>query len=137
MVSPNKGPSAFRKWVGRGDCREAWIDFVKIDAEGAEEGVIAGMMVILTRDHPGLILEFNAARYRDPRGFLDQLQAIYSRMGYVDYNGNVVSISAPQVINDRRSEDWLLYFDQPPPLAQPRIQKLTGPGFSGHRLQRN
>ena len=88
------------------------IDFVKIDAEGAEEAVIAGMMHLLTRDRPGLILEFNAARYRDARRFVDQLQAIYRRMQYIDYDGHAVSITPSRVITDRWGEDWLLYFDQ-------------------------
>jgi len=94
------------------------IDFVKIDAEGAEEGVIAGMTRILKRDHPGLLLEFNAARSRDPGGFLDELQAIYSRMRYIDYGSNAVSITASQVVSERWGEDWLLYFDQPSPLLE-------------------
>jgi hypothetical protein len=85
------------------------IDFVKIDAE---EGVIAGMMHILQRDRPGLILEFNAARYRDPSTFLNQLQSIYNRMRHIDYGGNAVSITASQVVSERWGEDWLLYFDQ-------------------------
>ena len=90
------------------------IDLVKIDAEGGEEGVIAGMMSVLSRDRPGLILEFNAARYSDPSAFLDQLRAIYNRMRYVDYSGNAVSIAASEVVSDRWGEDWLLYFDQTP-----------------------
>src|SRR6266404_9443736 len=94
------------------------IDFVKIDAEGAEEGVIAGMTRILERDRPGLLLEFNAARSRSPGGFLDELQAIYSRMRYIDYGGNAVSITASQVLRERWGEDWLLYFDQPSPLEE-------------------
>jgi FkbM family methyltransferase len=94
------------------------IDFVKIDAEGAEEDVIAGMTGILKRDHPGLILEFNAARSRDPGGFLDHLQAIYSRMRYIEYSGDAVSVTASQLVSERRGEDWLLYFDQPSPLVE-------------------
>ncbi len=95
-------------------CEAPRIDFVKIDAEGAEEAVIAGMMGILTRDRPSLILEFNAARYRDAPGFVDQLQAIYSRMRYIDYSGNALPITPSQVISDRWGQDWLLYFDQEP-----------------------
>ena len=87
------------------------IDFVKIDAEGAEEGIIAGMQNILTRDRPGLILEFNAARCRDPGGFISLLQAIYSRLRYIDYRGGSVAVTASQLLNERPGEDWLLYFD--------------------------
>ena len=94
------------------------IDFLKIDVEGSEEAVIAGLMRILTRDRPGLVLEFNAGRYSDARGFVDKLQAIYSRMSYIDYQANIVPITASQVISDRRGEDWLLYFDPAPALVE-------------------
>jgi FkbM family methyltransferase len=112
------------------------IDFVKIDAEGAEEGIIAGMMNILTRDRPRLILEFNAARYRDPRGFLDQLQAFYTRMRFIDYQGAAVSITVSQITGDRSGEDWLLYFDQAPALVEPeslpkRLVSVIGPRRTG------
>ena len=105
--------------------RASRIDFVKIDAEGAEEAVIAGMMRTLVRDRPSLILEFNAARYRDARGFVDQLRAIYNRMRYIDWEGNAVSITASQVTSDRWGEDWLLYFDQSP--ASSRLWKKAEP----------
>jgi FkbM family methyltransferase len=114
LVSPELGtlhkiPQVRLDEVASGATR---VDFVKIDAEGAEEGIIGGMQHILARDRPGLILEFNAVRYGDPRGFLDQLQAIYSRMRYIDYSGAAVSITRSQVISERPGEDWLLYFDQ-------------------------
>ena len=95
------------------------VDFVKIDVEGSEKSVIAGLMRTLTRDRPSLIIEFNAGRYRDPRGFVHQLQSVYNRMRYIDYEGNAVSITLGQVVSDRWGEDWLLYFDQfLPPLAE-------------------
>jgi FkbM family methyltransferase len=94
------------------------IDLVKIDVEGSEEAVIAGLMRTLTRDRPGLLLEFNAGRCRDARGLVDQLQAVYNRMRYIDYEGNAISITPSQVVSDRCGEDWLLYFDQLPPLAE-------------------
>jgi FkbM family methyltransferase len=94
------------------------IDFVKIDVEGSEESVVAGLMRTLTRDRPGLVIEFNAGRYRDPRGFVDRLQSVYNRMRYIDYEGNAVSVTLADVVSDRLGEDWLLYFDQfEPPLT--------------------
>jgi FkbM family methyltransferase len=92
----------------------ARIDFVKIDAEGAEEAVIAGMMKILTRDKPGLILEFNAARYVDPRAIIDKLATVYSRMRYIDFECNASPVTMDDLITIRWGEDWLLYFDQSP-----------------------
>lgn len=92
------------------------IDLVKIDAEGAEEGVVAGMTALLERDRPGLLLEFNAARYADPRGFLDRLRALYGRMRYIDFECNASPVAADQLMSERWGEDWMLYFDQPPAL---------------------
>jgi FkbM family methyltransferase len=91
----------------------ARIDFVKIDAEGAEESAISGMSRILARDKPCLLLEFNAHRYGDPRGFLDRLTAIYDRMRYIDFEANAVAVSIEDVLGRQSREDWMLYFDQP------------------------
>jgi FkbM family methyltransferase len=40
---------------------EQKVDFLKIDAEGAEAAIISGMIGVLERDKPALVLEFNAA----------------------------------------------------------------------------
>ena len=42
------------------------IDLIKIDAEGSEEAIIAGMSTLLHRDRPSLVLEFNSRRCADP-----------------------------------------------------------------------
>jgi len=86
------------------------IDFIKIDAEGAEEGIIDGAVTTLARDKPHLVLEFNAARCRDPRAFLAQLTSIYGRLRHIDYYGNAVQVTEAQIESDRPGEDWLLYF---------------------------
>jgi FkbM family methyltransferase len=86
------------------------IDFIKIDAEGAEEGIIAGALKTLARDKPHLVLEFNTSRYRDPRAFLAQLTGIYGRLRHIDFYGNAVEVTEGQVESDRSGEDWLLYF---------------------------
>ena len=89
----------------------ARIALVKIDAEGAEESVIEGMSGTLARDKPCLLLEFNVARYRDPRGFVSLLQSLYSRMRFIDFDGNAVPASIEDLLDVRRV-DWMLYFDQ-------------------------
>jgi FkbM family methyltransferase len=86
------------------------IDFIKIDAEGAEESIIAGALKTLARDKPHLVLEFNGARYRDPRAFLAQLTSIYGRLRHIDYYGHTVEVTEAQIQSDRPGEDWLLYF---------------------------
>jgi FkbM family methyltransferase len=98
------------------------VDIVKIDAEGAEQTIIAGMTRTLTRDRPGLLLEFNAARYSDARAFIDQLLTIYDRMRYVDYVGNPAPITPSEAVTDRWGEDWLLFFDCSPPTAHSQMR---------------
>jgi len=58
------------------------IDFVKMDVEGYEPGVLAGMSRTIARDHPIVLTEFWPYGMRDagfdPEGFLDTwLQAGY------------------------------------------------------------
>jgi FkbM family methyltransferase len=90
------------------------IDLVKIDAEGAEQDIIAGMAGILRRDKPLLLLEFNPARYGDPAAFLDELGSIYGRVRYIDFEANAAEARPQQVLSDRSGEDWLLLFDDAP-----------------------
>lgn len=50
------------------------IDFIKIDVEGAEERLWTGMSGIIAQNRPlTIILEFTAARYREPAAFLHDI----------------------------------------------------------------
>ena len=89
------------------------IDLIKVDAEGAEQDIIAGMEEILRRDRPALLLEFNPGRYRDPAAFLARLNALYARMRYVDFDCTARSVTIEKLIGDESGEDWLLFFDHP------------------------
>jgi FkbM family methyltransferase len=86
------------------------IDFVKIDAEGAEEAVVAGMLATLRRDRPLLVLEFNAARARDPAALLATLGAIYGTPRYLDLHGNMLETTPQRLLRERFATDWLLVF---------------------------
>jgi FkbM family methyltransferase len=92
---------------------EHWprIDFVKIDAEGAEEAIIAGMAARLRRDKPHLVLEFNARRARDPAGLLAILGDIYGRgPRYLDLHGNLRNAAPGQLLTEQLGIDWLVVF---------------------------
>jgi FkbM family methyltransferase len=56
------------------------LDLVKIDAEGAEVSILAGMRETIDRFKPKILLEFNAARYQDPRGFFAGIAGHYPRV---------------------------------------------------------
>ena len=88
------------------------VDFIKIDAEGAEESILAGMKQTLIRDKPLLVAEFNAGRCRDPYGFLGELRSIYGRLSYLDVHGRVRETSVERLMADSRV-DWLLHLDDP------------------------
>jgi FkbM family methyltransferase len=94
------------------------VDFIKIDVEGTEEAVIAGLGKVLRRDKPCLVLEFNAARCRDADALLGALGAIYGAIHYLDPYGNEVETTATQLKTQRFAEDWLLFFDNPTGLNQ-------------------
>jgi FkbM family methyltransferase len=86
------------------------VDFIKIDAEGAEEAVIAGALATLRRDRPQLVLEFNAARARDPDRLLELLGEIYGGPRYLDLQGNVVDTTPARLVRERFGIDWLVVF---------------------------
>ncbi len=105
------------------------IDLVKIDAEGAEQDIVAGMEGILRRDRPSLLLEFNPGRYADAAGFLQTLTALYGRMRYIDFDTNATQVTPQQVLDDRSGEDWLLLFDEPPTAAPALGEGAIGAGL--------
>ncbi|MGD9879908.1 MAG: FkbM family methyltransferase [Reyranella sp.] len=110
------------------------IDVVKIDAEGAEVGVIAGMARLIARDRPAIALEFNAARYRAPAEFLNLLLASYGDAREMTLDGNLVPLDFASVTDRSNTTDRYLMFgfdslreavDEP---AQP------APGFASGQL---
>ena len=90
------------------------IDFLKIDAEGAEEAIIEGMMQSLLTYKPLIVLEFNAFRCRDPQGLLAKLLSVYDKIKHIDYDGKAVVIDQTRIMSERIGEDWLLFFGSSP-----------------------
>lgn len=86
------------------------VDLVKIDAEGGERGVIAGMRQLIARDHPAIVLEFNAARYPEPRAFLDELLGSYSGAQELGFDGVLRPLNAASVLDQDNREDHILWF---------------------------
>jgi FkbM family methyltransferase len=83
------------------------VDFIKIDVEGAEELTWRGMRQTL-RKHPNikLLLEFGAARYPNPRAFLEEIQAEGFVLRHVADRGNLESLSIDQYLSDRPDSHW-------------------------------
>ena len=86
------------------------VDLIKIDVEGAEEAVWRGMeKTIATNSKLVVILEFNAARYEDPRGFLGEIEKAGFPLRYIEVNAEVVGASVRKLLTTRVGEDWMLY----------------------------
>lgn len=86
------------------------IDFMKIDVEGAEEGMIHGSSHLIERDRPSLVLEFNMLRCRDPKQLLDYLESLYGKPSVIDFDAKAKSITTEALMDPSRTEDWLLYY---------------------------
>jgi Methyltransferase FkbM domain len=88
------------------------VDFLKIDAEGAEESIIEGMSKCLKDYRPSLIVEYNAARCKKPEVMLERLITTYKIVSYLDYSSNIVQTTVAELVSQRVGEDWLLFFDR-------------------------
>ena len=87
------------------------LDLVKIDAEGSEMAILAGMNETIERFNPKILLEFNAARYADPQGFLSEIAKRYRRLSALDFEADAQPVNPSTVLETRYGEDWLLYFE--------------------------
>lgn len=85
------------------------VDFMKIDVEGAEEGMLAGAWTIIERDRPDILLEFSSVRCSDPAGVLDRLEAIYGAFNEVDFNSQTKSVGRAALLDASNQEDFLLF----------------------------
>lgn len=80
------------------------VDLVKIDAEGAETMVLAGMQDIMARNREIVVLcEFNAERVRiaggDPLVALDLLRQADFDLRYIESDGTICPITSEAVLN--------------------------------------
>jgi FkbM family methyltransferase len=87
------------------------IDFIKVDAEGAEELIVKGMDGILNQHKPELLIEFNCGRGLDPVAMVSRLNEIY-RCGpmHISHDGVIEGVTLEQVMSRRVGEDWMLFY---------------------------
>jgi FkbM family methyltransferase len=114
------------------------VDFIKIDAEGAEWDIWTGMQRTLARNQPlAVFLEFNASRYDQPDRFLAALLQHDFALAHIDLQRGVEPIDPLQILTDRTREFMLV-------LARPRSGGLLtqlrafarAPGFRALRAMR-
>ena len=85
----------------RFDAVEALLDadFVKIDVEGHEDRVWAGMRGMLDRGRPlTAVLEFTPARYSDPAAFLDMVAKDGFSLSEIDPDCGVADVAAADLL---------------------------------------
>ncbi|WP_170921192.1 FkbM family methyltransferase [Enhydrobacter aerosaccus] len=87
------------------------VDLIKIDAEGGELNIVAGMQGLIARDHPIIVLEFNAARYPDPGGFLDKLLENYRSAKELSLDGAILPLDSESVLDKTNVQDRILLFE--------------------------
>ena len=90
---------------------ERKLDFVKIDAEGSEFEILAGMEETLKRFRPKLLIEFNCLRGYDSKRLLDKLLNVYGSVRYVDENSRLRPVTREQLLDRERLDDWMLYYE--------------------------
>jgi FkbM family methyltransferase len=84
-------------------------DFIKIDAEGAEEAIWRGLRDILATDRPlTILLEFTSGRYADPAKFLDEILSHGFSLGIIDLERGVEMRTGHQVLAHSPVDDQML-----------------------------
>ena len=76
------------------------IDFMKVDAEGADYDVLAGAAGLLEDGRAAVLIEHHAGYHADPRGRLLELQAQGFRLSYVGDDGEVADAGIDQIAGD-------------------------------------
>lgn len=87
------------------------VDVIKIDAEGSERDIIAGMTDIIVKHKPTVVLEFNAGRYKSASDFLQELRALFNTISVINYDGDVDAISDEQLLSCNDGQDRLLLLE--------------------------
>jgi FkbM family methyltransferase len=98
------------------DAARAWprVDFVKVDAEGAEEAIWAGMTCTLRRNrHIVVVMEFKPASYPDPRRFLARIAADGFPLRRIGDDAAIELLSDSDALRGGPGGDWMLFLRRP------------------------
>lgn len=89
------------------------VDFIKIDAEGAEERIWQGMRQTLHRN-PGLIvlMEFAPERYRNAGQFLDAIEGAGFPLRHVDVDGQIKQCDRALLLAGNSGDFWMLWLQR-------------------------
>jgi FkbM family methyltransferase len=84
-------------------------DFIKIDAEGAEQMIWRGLAGILAQRRPlTILLEFTSARYADAAGFLDEILSHGFLLSEVDLERGIEPRTREDILTASPIDDQML-----------------------------
>jgi FkbM family methyltransferase len=87
----------------------AHADVIKIDADTAEQTIWAGMSGLLAKSgRMTVFLEFAAARYREPRVFLNEIEAQGFSIARLDLDAGIQKVSTSDILAARPDHDQML-----------------------------
>lgn len=86
------------------------IDFIKIDTEGAEMAVLAGMRNTIRQQRPAIVVEVNCGRDYDAEPMLRELLDIYGSINFVGDDGFSHPTSIEYLLSTNVGSDWLVHF---------------------------
>jgi FkbM family methyltransferase len=93
----------------------AWprVDFVKVDAEGAEDQIWRGMRCTIERN-PGLVvlLEFVPSRYRDPIGFAQDIRNAGFVLREIGHDSEPAVLTESDLLRDDPDEGRMLFLQR-------------------------
>lgn len=88
-------------------------DLIKIDAEGAEEGIWRGMAGIFARQRPlTIVLEFASSRYGDPGAFLDEITTLGFSLSVIDLEQGILPRTRAEVLAAPANVDQMLLLER-------------------------
>ncbi len=84
------------------------VDFIKIDAEGAEGDILEGMKETIARHRPMLLMEMNSTRPYDIGAIFEGLARNYSSIGYVDFDSQIKPVTAHDLQTKNVGTEWMI-----------------------------
>jgi FkbM family methyltransferase len=86
------------------------VDLVKIDAEGAEDLIWRGMQRTIARNPElAILVEFVPSRYRDPSGFVREIQEEGFVLREIGHDSELVDLSEADLLQDHEDEGRMLF----------------------------
>jgi len=94
------------------------IDFIKIDTEGAELDILAGMRQIARAQKPEIVVEVNCGRGYDAASMLQEFRDIYGSINVIGDDGFSHPVAIEDVLTTHVGSDWLVHFFRAADTAQ-------------------